>query len=317
MRKMNKVFTLCFFTCLFIINPLMIKNVKANTKPIDIIANQVNIADRDKYSIVTYANNIFMSVRPKNHLAFTKDLLEDDIENPLCLAAQRNIDNGMVIINEIIDRQSTANANNNGSNDTSLPNVTSPIQQLPTPKINANNQATTAPKVPTPNVVTQPATSAPQIVTPKPTQPATSAPQPAAPSNNTASGKYADFQRRVVELVNSERAKSGLSPLSENASLDNCATVKSEDMVKMNYFSHQSPTYGSPFDMLSKFNIVYSYAGENIAYGQSSAEEVMNGWMNSSGHRANILNVNFTQIGVGIAQKANGQLVWTQQFIKP
>jgi len=147
---------------------------------------------------------------------------------------------------------------------------------------------------------------------------ATSAANPVNNSNNsTSSTSFREFQKKVIELVNNERATAGLSALTENNDLNNVATLKSEDMVKLDYFSHTSPTYGSPFEMLTQFNIRYTAAGENIAYGQSTPEEVMNGWMNSSGHRANILNTNFTQIGVGVAQKANGQYVWTQEFSRP
>jgi uncharacterized YkwD family protein len=153
--------------------------------------------------------------------------------------------------------------------------------------------------------------------TPSPT-PSSSATKPATttPATTTTSS-FKEFQKSVVSLVNKERAAAGLSPLTENTELDKIATLKSEDMVKMNYFSHTSPTYGSPFEMLSQFGVGYSAAGENIAYGQATPAEVMNGWMNSPGHKANILNVNFTQIGVGIAKKSNGQLYWTQTFTRP
>ena len=144
----------------------------------------------------------------------------------------------------------------------------------------------------------------------------TQAPTAATPVN-TSNSSFEAFQKKIVLLVNNERAAAGLNALSENSGLDNVATLKSEDMVKLDYFSHTSPTYGSPFQMLTQFNISYTAAGENIAYGQPTPEDVMNGWMNSPGHRANILNVNYTQIGVGIAQKSNGQYVWTQEFSRP
>ena len=97
--------------------------------------------------------------------------------------------------------------------------------------------------------------------------------------------------------------------------LSNVARTKSEDMRDNNYFSHTSPTYGSPFDMMKKFGIDYMAAGENIAMGQPTAASVMNAWMNSPGHKANILSVNFTEIGVGVAKDASGTIYWTQQFI--
>lgn len=121
----------------------------------------------------------------------------------------------------------------------------------------------------------------------------------------------------VIRLVNVERSKNGLAPLTANTELSKMATVKAQDMINKNYFSHTSPTYGSPFDMMTKFGIKYTAAGENIAYGQKTAAEVMNGWMNSPGHRANILSSNYTQIGVGLAKKADGTIYWVQEFINP
>jgi uncharacterized YkwD family protein len=125
----------------------------------------------------------------------------------------------------------------------------------------------------------------------------------------------AKIESEVVTLVNQERAKLGLAPLKNNIDLSNVARTKSKDMATNNYFSHTSPTYGSPFDMMKKFGITYSYAGENIAMGQPTAASVMEGWMNSPGHKANILSENFTEIGVGIATDENGSIYWTQQFI--
>lgn len=121
-----------------------------------------------------------------------------------------------------------------------------------------------------------------------------------------------EYELEVVELTNVERQKHGLAPLQIDEALSKVASVKSEDMAKQNYFSHNSPTYGSPFDMMKQFGISYRTAGENIAMGQRSPQEVVNAWMNSEGHRANILNSNFTHIGVGHASNGN---YWTQQFI--
>lgn len=121
-----------------------------------------------------------------------------------------------------------------------------------------------------------------------------------------------EYELEVVELTNVERQKHGLAPFQIDEALSKVARVKSEDMAKQNYFSHNSPTYGSPFDMMKQFGISYRTAGENIAMGQRSPQEVVNAWMNSEGHRANILNSNFTHIGVGHASNGN---YWTQQFI--
>ncbi len=123
------------------------------------------------------------------------------------------------------------------------------------------------------------------------------------------------LEKQVLTLVNQERGKQGLAPLKHNWQLSRVARYKSEDMRDKNYFSHTSPTYGSPFDMIKNFGIRYMAAGENIAYGQPTAASVMSSWMNSPGHRANILSKNFTEIGVGVAKSKNGTIYWTQQFI--
>ncbi|MCD5325449.1 MULTISPECIES: CAP domain-containing protein [Pontibacillus] len=120
------------------------------------------------------------------------------------------------------------------------------------------------------------------------------------------------FEQKVVELTNEERAAQGLDPLKIDKELSNVAEKKSQDMAQNGYFSHNSPTYGSPFDMMKQFGIEYRTAGENIAKGQQTPQEVVDAWMNSEGHRANILNENFTHIGVGFVEDGN---VWTQQFI--
>lgn len=133
--------------------------------------------------------------------------------------------------------------------------------------------------------------------------------------NESSTGSFASYQKEVLRLVNVERSKRGLSELSFHTQLSNVATLKSQDMINKNYFSHTSPTYGSPFDMMKQFNISYRTAGENIAMGQKNPAEVVNAWMNSQGHRENILNSNFTDLGVGVAQSSNGTLYWTQMFI--
>ena len=119
-------------------------------------------------------------------------------------------------------------------------------------------------------------------------------------------------ENEVIRLVNEIRVKNGLSALNTNWELSRIARYKSQDMVSNRYFSHTSPTYGSPFQMIKSFGLTYQSAGENIAYGQTTPQAVVNAWMNSSGHRANILNSSYKQIGVGYV--ANGHY-WTQLFI--
>ena len=96
--------------------------------------------------------------------------------------------------------------------------------------------------------------------------------------------------------------------------MSDVARLKSKDMADNKYFSHTSPTYGSPFDMMKQFGISYRTAGENIAKGYLSAQSVVNGWMNSSGHRAKILNPSFGTIGVGAYKTSNNTIYWTQMF---
>ncbi len=121
------------------------------------------------------------------------------------------------------------------------------------------------------------------------------------------------YEQEVLRLVNVERTKAGLPALKNDWELARVAEHKSQDMAQKGYFSHTSPTYGSPFDMMKAYGINYKAAGENIAKGQRTPQEVVNAWMNSSGHRANILSSNFTHIGVGYVENGN---VWTQMFIK-
>ncbi|MCD7035441.1 CAP domain-containing protein [Metabacillus sp. GX 13764] len=145
---------------------------------------------------------------------------------------------------------------------------------------------------------------------------ATAQPEKKAANNTQKSDSQAkslsEFEKKVVDLTNAEREKQGLKPLQADEKLSQVARAKSEDMQKNNYFDHQSPTYGSPFDMMKKFGVTYQSAGENIAMGQQTPEEVVQAWMNSEGHRKNILNPDFTHIGVGYVKDGN---YWTQEFI--
>ena len=114
--------------------------------------------------------------------------------------------------------------------------------------------------------------------------------------------------------MNEERAKAGLSPLSVNSKAANAAQTRAREIEKS--FSHTRPDGSSFNTALTEAGVSFRGAGENIAYGQNSPEKVMEGWMNSSGHRANILNRDFTSIGVGHYQDASGTDYWTQLFIK-
>lgn len=120
-----------------------------------------------------------------------------------------------------------------------------------------------------------------------------------------------NFESKVIQLTNAEREKNGLKALKADKPLSGVAQAKSNDMQQKNYFSHTSPTYGSPFDMMRDFGVNYSTAGENIAMGQQSPEQVVQAWMESEGHRKNILNGSFTHIGVGYTEDGS---YWTQMF---
>jgi uncharacterized YkwD family protein len=145
----------------------------------------------------------------------------------------------------------------------------------------------------------------------KPTQQAPAA-QPTKPTQQAPTQGISATEQKVIDLTNAERRKAGLKDLVGDTKLSSVARTKSNDMQKNGYFSHTSPTYGSPFDMMRDFGVSYSTAGENIAQGQRTPEEVVRAWMNSEGHRKNILNGAYTHIGVGHDTTGNH---WTQMFI--
>jgi uncharacterized YkwD family protein len=154
-------------------------------------------------------------------------------------------------------------------------------------------------------------TPAPPPSTPAPTPSPSPAPQP-SPSPTVTELTYEE--RNMVDLVNKERTSAGLAPLEVDAQLTATARLKSKDMVDNNYFSHDSPTYGSPFDMMKKFGISYRSSGENIACNQN-VQAAHQALMNSPGHRANILSKDFTHIGVGIVDGGPCGKMFTQQFV--
>ncbi|MDO5152967.1 MAG: SafA/ExsA family spore coat assembly protein [Eubacteriales bacterium] len=129
----------------------------------------------------------------------------------------------------------------------------------------------------------------------------------------TVDASVTNFEQEVIRLVNEIRRENGLKELTYDWELGRVARFKSQDMKDNKYFAHNSPVYGTPFQMIKNFGISYRSAGENIAKGYATPQAVVTGWMNSSGHRANILNVNFTHIGVGYV---SGGSYWTQMFIR-
>jgi uncharacterized YkwD family protein len=178
------------------------------------------------------------------------------------------------------------------------------------PNINTGNFQFDFPQTARPNYAT-PNTSTPNTSTPTTSTPTTSTPNTSTQDTTTSnSSTQSAFATEVFNMVNQERSKAGLSTLAIDSALSGMALDKAKDLYNNNYFDHNSPTYGSPFDMMKTYGIQFTYAGENIAKGQQTPQEVMTAWMNSQGHRDNILNSHFTKIGVAFY---NGE--WVQEFI--
>lgn len=191
---------------------------------------------------------------------------------------------------------------NNGNQGTKNPGTSNP---------GTKNPGTTNPGTKNPGT-TNPGTKNPGTTNPGTTNPGTTNPG----KDNTSTGSVSSYERQVVELVNAERAKAGVAPLSLDSSISNVARAKSQDMATNNYFSHTSPTYGNAASMLTKYGIKYTAWGENIASGQKTPQQVVTAWMNSQGHRENILSSTFTKIGVGYATNSKGVAYWTQMFVR-
>jgi len=170
------------------------------------------------------------------------------------------------------------------------------------------------------NSTQAPAQKKTQTQTPQNTQKTTQQPKqetpPAAqaPSTTDTGLNVSDKEQELLNLVNKARADAGLQPLQFDKKLMEVARLKAKDMVDNNYFSHQSPTYGSPFDMMRQFDVEFKTAGENIA-GNRTVEGAFQAWMNSEGHRKNILNSKFNYTGIGIVESKSYGLMLVQQFI--
>lgn len=133
-------------------------------------------------------------------------------------------------------------------------------------------------------------------------------------SQNTGNTTLSSDELEVFNLINQQRTKNGLPALKIDDEVQNVARIKAQDMVDNNYFSHTSPTYGSPFDMLKSFGVTYKSAGENIA-GNSSNSGAVNAWMNSEGHKANILSNNYNYTGIGVVNSPKYGKMYVQMFI--
>lgn len=171
-----------------------------------------------------------------------------------------------------------------------------------------------APPVPEPDPPAPPVPEPDPPVPPAPEPEPEPKPDPPASPSPEESILSADEQQ-MLNLVNQERKQSGLNELKIHEGLVKLARLKSKDMIDLGYFAHQSPTYGSPFDMMRNTGIAYSYAGENLA-GASTVARAHTSLMNSPGHRANILNPNYTHVGIGIVNGGNYGKMFTQMFIR-
>ncbi|WP_240338438.1 CAP domain-containing protein [Peribacillus alkalitolerans] len=187
-----------------------------------------------------------------------------------------------------------------------------PGQALVPQQVPAEQRTPVPQQAPTEQVVPAPQ-QAPTNQAPAPQQaPTNQAPTQQPRSTQQAPTNISQAVQQVIDLTNAERSRNGLPGLTMDNQLCGVAQKKSVDMQQNNYFSHTSPTYGSPFDMMRDLGVTYNSAGENIAQGQQTPQEVVQAWMNSEGHRKNILDNSFTHIGVGYEQNGNH---WTQMFI--
>ena len=132
-------------------------------------------------------------------------------------------------------------------------------------------------------------------------------------NQNTTASMTAD-EKEVFDLINKQRTNNGLQPLKVDSEVQRVARIKAQDMVDNNYFAHESPTYGTPFNMLKSFKISYKTAGENIAANSSNSGAVT-AWMNSSGHKANILSSNYNYTGIGVVSSPKYGKIFVQMFI--
>jgi uncharacterized protein YkwD len=216
-----------------------------------------------------------------------------------------NCDSVNDVVNEMRENGYSNINSSNIKNIAGLKDILAQIQQGQT----GNGGSTNTPvptKAPTPTKAPAPTKAPTPTKAPAPTK----APTPTkAPVNNSGISSYAD---QVLQLVNQERAKAGLSAFTTNSTLTAAANLRAKETVQS--FSHTRPNGSSFSTALKEYGVSFRTAGENIAYGQRSPQEVVNGWMNSPGHRANILNANFNKIGIGVYQNSNGTIYWSQLF---
>jgi len=205
---------------------------------------------------------------------------------------------------------------NTGSNYTTykIPGTNITVRVLVTQGTQQQQPAPVPQPVPVPAPEPQPVPTPPQPVPvpPQPTPQPTPEPKP-VPVQPTQPAALSVDEQRMYDLVNGERSKQGLKPLAIDMELVKLARMKAKDMIDKNYFSHQSPTYGSPFDMMKNAGVSYRTAGENLA-GASTVDRAHTNLMNSPGHRANILNSGYTSAGIGVVNGGPYGKMFVQLF---
>ncbi|MBE6069143.1 MAG: hypothetical protein E7211_15825 [Clostridium lundense] len=299
--------------------PIAIENGEGTKKPVDVKEEISKVVDNKETTNIETKEGKDTNIsedKTSTNNEDEKEVIEtegkevDVRNNDECITDENQWTN---IINQISNSPTRPEVTTPAEQPEDKPEVTAPVEQpKDKPEVTAPvEQPEDKPEVIAP--VEQPEDK-PEVTTPV-TKPEVKpeAPKSTNPENNAGQAgdsQVNEFEKEVVRLTNIERSKEGLKPLTLNVELSKVARIKSKDMVDKKYFDHNSPTYGSPFDMMKSFGISYKAAGENIAYGQRTPEEVVKGWMNSPGHRANILNGNFTEIGVGFYNN-----YWTQMFI--
>lgn len=285
--------------------------INENNIKFDTVTKTVTIEDT-KYSntIEFYVNKNFYSLNGKKFNLDNGSTVE--IKNGRTFVPFRTLGNAFKTAERNVQISWDAQTKTAIMKFEELGEKTTAITETTTQKQNNNTTTQTQTTQKQNNITTQKPT---QATTQKPTQTTTERPTETTTQTTTerptetTTQSAREIEEEVVKLVNIEREKNNLQPLEIKEDLMSLARLKSEDMKNNNYYDHTSPTYGSPFEMMDQFGISYGYAGENIAKGQITAEQVMNSWMNSKGHRENILNENYKYIGVGFADN-----LWTQMF---
>lgn len=226
-----------------------------------------------------------------------------------------------------IDKNPSSTTEDNDTTVEKQPDTVTPSEPKTTNPPSNDNTAKepVTPKTPTTPPAPAPAPTPKAPVEKEPAPPKTEQPKntptglPAIPKNYSVEF-LTSVENQVLQLCNAERQKAGLGALTMDETMRNAARYKAEEMLQYGYFDHNSPYVGSPFDLLTKFGVKYGAAAENIqtstGYNKASvtAKYLVDNWMNSPGHRANIMNGSFKRMGIGVAFTANGNIAYESQL---